>query len=107
MGDGDRDPDQPLDTGQPDERGDALDDDSDDSDRQEEDGHDGHELDDEEGIAMFKGVTIMGAVLATIVGAVIGDMLAHPQGTTTAFKGLTGLYSTGLKGAAGGYSTPS
>lgn len=42
-----------------------------------------------------------GIVTLALFGAMIGDVLAHPQGTQTALNGLSGILKSSYKAAAG------
>lgn len=49
---------------------------------------------------------VIGIVMAAVLLAGLGDVLAHPTGTNAAFTGLNGLAGSTYKAASGGYSTP-
>lgn len=44
---------------------------------------------------------LFGALTLVIIGAIIGDVLAHPAGTKAAGNALSSLLKTGLQGASG------
>lgn len=44
---------------------------------------------------------IIGIMALTLAGAMLADVLAHAQGTRTAFAGLASLWTPSLKAASG------
>jgi hypothetical protein len=49
---------------------------------------------------------LVSIAVIVVVGVILGDLLAHPTSTNNILNGLTNLWSTAVKGAAGAYSTP-
>lgn len=45
---------------------------------------------------------IYGAVSLVIVGAIIGDIIAHPKGTAAGLNGINSLLKTSFSAALGG-----
>lgn len=48
------------------------------------------------------GALVFGLLTLGIVGAILGDFLAHPSGTNAVSKGVTNLYSSAARSASGG-----
>jgi len=44
---------------------------------------------------------LFGALTLVIIGAIIGDILAHPAGTRAAANGLSSILKVSLQGASG------
>lgn len=51
---------------------------------------------------MRGGGGIFGVISLVIVGAIIGDVLAHPQGTAAGLNGINSLLKTSFSTALGG-----
>lgn len=47
---------------------------------------------------------VLGFLTLLALGAIVGDALAHPQGTAAAGSALSNLLATSLKGASGAYA---
>ena len=48
------------------------------------------------------GALVFGLLTLGIVGAILGDFLAHPSGTQAVSTGVTNLYTSAAKSASGG-----
>lgn len=47
------------------------------------------------------GALVFAILTLGIVGAILGDFLAHPSGTKAVSSGVTGLYTSAAKSASG------
>ena len=47
---------------------------------------------------------LVSIAVLVIAGAILADLLVHPQGTSTLVNGLTNLWTSAVKGASGGYA---
>jgi L-asparagine transporter-like permease len=47
------------------------------------------------------GQKIVAVLMLIVVGAILADLVFHPQGTGVLVNGLSSLWKTGIQGAAG------